>query len=232
VPLSSVRKTTLARAPAQGRSRARRAAPADQWHAGQLGAAAPRRGGSTPRGRAAHTGRGHLLRLNGPSGAAGRRTWSSSPCSSSRSRSAASVSSRVHLDAATPRESGAVAREGCARRRSGSADPQRAGRALRDAAPRPARRDLRDDRVGVAERRRPASVRSTRRGRRGVDQALADDPFELGDLLAHGRLRVAKLAGRRAEGGVFRPPPARPDGAARPLHLSRSDQYESPTRLC
>jgi hypothetical protein len=38
------------------------------------------------------------------------------------------------------------------------------------------------------------------RAARTVDELLADDLLELGDLLAHGRLRVAELARRGAEG--------------------------------
>ncbi len=63
--------------------------------------------------------------------------------------------------------------------------------------------ELRDDRVGVAEQEaaRVGEVDAARAAR-AVDEALADDALELGDLLADRGLRVAELAGRGVERAV------------------------------
>ena len=76
------------------------------------------------------------------------------------------------------------------------ADAERAGGALGERGHvRLGGVELGDDRVGVAEEE-AARVRQVDRPRaaRAVDEPLPDGPLELGDLLAHRRLRVAELA--------------------------------------
>ena len=80
-------------------------------------------------------------------------------------------------------------------------DAQRAGRALGQGGHVCLGRvELGDDRVRVAEQQ-PAGVREVDAARpaRALDELLADDLLELGDLLADGRLGVAELAGGPAE---------------------------------
>ena len=81
-------------------------------------------------------------------------------------------------------------------------DAQRAGRALGERGHVGLRGvELRDDRVRVPEEQ-PARVGQVDGPRAAgtVDEPLADVALELRDLLADGRLRVAELAGRAAEG--------------------------------
>ena len=62
-----------------------------------------------------------------------------------------------------------------------------------------------DDRVGVAEEQ-GTGIRDAHAARPAgaLDELLADEALELGDLLADGRLGVAELARRAAEGQVPR----------------------------
>jgi hypothetical protein len=90
--------------------------------------------------------------------------------------------------------------------------------------------ELRDDRVGVSQEQ-PAGVGEVDAAwaAGALDELLADDALELGDLLAHGRLRVAKLAGGESERPVPRHGVERHEVAQ--LEPSPSitfhDQYES-----
>ena len=61
--------------------------------------------------------------------------------------------------------------------------------------------EARDDRIGVAEQQEPGLGRlHAPRAAGAVEEPLPDDPLELRDLLADGRLRIAELARRAAEG--------------------------------
>ena len=60
--------------------------------------------------------------------------------------------------------------------------------------------EARDDRIGVAEQEEPGLGRlDAPRAAGPVEELLSDDPLELRDLLADGRLRVAELARGAAE---------------------------------
>ena len=85
-------------------------------------------------------------------------------------------------------------------------DAQRAGRALREGGHVGlCRVELGDDRVGVAEQEPPrVGEVDPPRASGALDELLPDHALELGDLLAHGRLRVAELASRAAERAVPR----------------------------
>ena len=128
---------------------------------------------------------------------------SSSPCSSRRSRSAASISSRtLHLDA-RPRllEAAEQAGEDAGADALEDPDAERAGGAFGERRHVGLRRvELRDDRVGVAQQE-PAGVGQVDRpwAAGPLDEPLAHAPLELGDLLADRRLGVAELAGGAAE---------------------------------
>ena len=61
--------------------------------------------------------------------------------------------------------------------------------------------EARDDRVRVAEQQEPGLGRlHAARAAGAVEEPLPDDPLELRDLLADGRLGVAELARSAAEG--------------------------------
>jgi hypothetical protein len=61
--------------------------------------------------------------------------------------------------------------------------------------------ELRDDRIGVAEQEAPGVGQVDGAGpARTLDEPLADGALQFRDLLADGRLRVAELPGRPAEG--------------------------------
>ena len=90
-------------------------------------------------------------------------------------------------------------------------DAQRAGGALGERGHVGLRGvELRDDRVGVAEQE-AAGVGQVDgpRAARAVDEPLADDALELGDLLAHRRLRVAELARGARRTSACRPTASR-----------------------
>ena len=98
------------------------------------------------------------------------------------------------------------------------ADAKRSRRALGERGHVGAGRvEARDDRVGVAEQEEPGLGRlHAPRAAGAVEEPLPDDPLELRDLLADGRLRIAELARRAAEGArCARPPPAPRDAAGR-----------------
>ena len=166
--------------------------------------------------RAARTGRAAPPpHSNGPSGS-GRsaNVRSSSPCSSRRRRSAASVSSRtLHLDARPfLLEAAQQARGGCARRRSGrcrrAAGPRRPRRA------RPCRRARR--RAGRRSRRRggagggPASVEvDGPRAAGPVDELLADDCARAARSAGSPPTACSRARGRRAPNERVRPTASR-----------------------
>src|SRR6476619_5596322 len=89
--------------------------------------------------------------------------------------------------------------------------------------------EARDDRIGVAEQEE-AGLRGLHAARAAwtVEEPLPDDPLELRDLLADGRLRIAQLARRAAEGAGARDRLQRRQMTqvdAEPL-ISTHDRYE------
>ena len=93
---------------------------------------------------------------------------------------------------------GADALEGAHVERPGLARGQRSQVGLR-------RLEAGHDRLGVTEQD-PAGLgqRDRARAARALDEALADDPFERGNLLADRRLGVTELLGRAAEAALGR----------------------------
>ena len=144
---------------------------------------------------------------NGPSGSgSSAKVRSSSPCSS-RSQEIGRRALLAHADPDARPLRAEAADEGGEEARADAlvdADAERSRGTLGERGHvRPGRVEPRDDRIGVAEQQQAGLGRlDAPRAAGPVEEPLSDDPLELRDLLADGRLRVAELACRRAERAI------------------------------